>query len=329
MTIRPLSSFGIDQMESYADSFWYSLAELQKLKHELLFRNSSTYPRVRDLQFRIQVRISRLQQIHEVLAPCLQHKTFRDWFYEPSSMDDVFKEAVVHGSSPVGEYELVDLLEKHNVEYAGAFRGDVETLILGREGWDSEDVVEQLDLRTDKTIRAYSQEMALAFLACGKDPLCGDKSLLDFFSYDHSGLKFLKAIGFPWPSTEVFPGSGNLGYSVEADWPKIGLLSYMGYRVGRNGKREGTRRAILSEVFEKEVLPKVDSPEYIEEWGPARSSQRLMKMAESIASFARNRKRNDPLQFSKAIDEWEADLEWLKLTFYRGHHRFQWPSTIV
>lgn len=68
---------------------------------------------------------------------------------------------------------------------------------------------------------------------------------------------------------------------------KEGVLSYVGYRVGRNGLSEGVRLQILNCVFHN-TLPRVESPEYMEEWGTPETSERLQKLAESIAAFTRN-----------------------------------------
>ena len=326
MTNRPLLSFSIDEMEPYAKRAWYSLEKLEMLRSELRFRRQNAFPRVRNLNGKVAGRIAQLNQLRESLADCLEDKIFHEWFFTEGEIGEVPTEVVIHGSSPLDEYELVQVLSQHDVEYAGAYSSDVETLIIGREGWNPKNVGQQLDFRTERSIRAYSQEMSLAFLACGKDPLCGGELLLDYFSQSHPGLEFLKSIGFPWPSTDAFPGLGNLS---ETDWPQEGLLSYMGYRVGRNGAPISRRREILATIFEQDALPRVNSAEYMREWGPAKSTARLKKMAESIASFARNEKRRNSSSYAEAIKDHEEDLEWLKQRFYTGAHRFQWPSTIV
>ena len=62
--------------------------------------------------------------------------------------------------------------------------------------------------------------------------------------------------------------------------------------------------------------------------GRPRSSVRLKKMAESIATFCRNGKRR-ARSMELAVVEWEQDLEWLRVTYYVGRFRFEWPSTEV
>ena len=104
-------------------------------------------------------------------------------------------------------------------------------------------------------------------------------------------------------------------------------MAHMGYRVGKSGVPKLQRRKILADVFERERLPPVQDRDYMNEWGTARSSARLKKMADSIASFARNFKRNDFDRYRQAISDYGEDLDWLKQKYYTGQFRFQWPST--
>ena len=324
MKNRPLLSYGIEQLEVYANSTWHSLDELKVLRDELRIRRTATFPRVRSLRGRVARRVDQLAQLQDLLAECMNEGVFRAWFFGEDETLEVFSEVVIHGSLPLAEYELVQILKQHNVEYGGAYRSDVDTLIIGRGGWEPDSVRRQLDLRTGQTVRVYSQEMCFAFLACGKDPLHGGELLLDYFSEGHQGLVFLKNIGFPWPTTDVFPGLNKL---PEVDWPQVGLLSHMGYHVGRNGVRKFIRRKVLVRVYEQDFLPRVNSVDYMEEWGHGKTEVRLSKMAESIASFARNEKRQNSISYIEAIEDHEEDLAWLKHRFYTGNYRFQWPST--
>jgi hypothetical protein len=132
--------------------------------------------------------------------------------------------------------------------------------------------------------------------------------------------------GFAWPTTDASGGDGGLIGDVFRH--SSGLLRYMDYKVGATGYNEGDRRDVLKVVYE-ERLPNVNSREYMAEWGRPKSSQRLQKMAESIASFTRNAKRQSFNDMSMAIDEWEADLVWLKRRYYDGKYDFVWPHTEV
>lgn len=131
---------------------------------------------------------------------------------------------------------------------------------------------------------------------------------------------------FRWPKTEADPGETALG---PTDWPQIGMLKFLGYSVGVSGETKTTRQRILSDLFHKVNLPKVDSQAYVDEWGAAETGSRLRKMAQSIAAFCRGARRRDEYAMSLAIDEWEEDLAWLKTTYYDGKfdRQFQWPET--
>ncbi len=216
MTNRPLLSFGIDAMELYAKRDWYSLEKLEEIENELRLRRQTTFPRVRKLHGQVSKRAIQLRSLREMLTECLEESIFCEWFFAAGEVVELPTEVVIHGFSPVEERDLVQILSQNGVEYGGAFSGDVETLIIGKEGWNPDDVRRQLDFRTGKSIRVYSQEMILALLACRKDPLLGSDILFDCFSRYHPGLKFLESIGFPWPSTFIFPGMGSLS---ETDWP--------------------------------------------------------------------------------------------------------------
>jgi hypothetical protein len=128
---------------------------------------------------------------------------------------------------------------------------------------------------------------------------------------------------FNWPSTDAPIGNGSIGgLRCEPE----GLLSRMGYRVGQSyGLPEGERRSILDRIYNQEV-PQVISEEYMDEWGSPETGIRLKKIAECIAAFARNMKRRRSTSHV-AIQEWEADLQYLKWTYYDGRYDFSWPLT--
>ena len=130
---------------------------------------------------------------------------------------------------------------------------------------------------------------------------------------------------FKWPTTAAL--AGDSGFTGDQYWYQEGLLSYVGYRVGKtHGVGERTRRQILHCVLFNE-LPRVNSPDYIEEWGAPRTDKRLKKMAESIASFARNAKRNNSTSMKYAIADWENDLSYLFKNYYHRSLGFCWPDT--
>lgn len=163
----------------------------------------------------------------------------------------------------------------------------------------------------------------MAYLASGRDPFDDEEALLTF-GEGHPALEYLSGVGFDWPRTYV--ASGDVRFIAEL--PAVGLLKRMGYRVERKGLDETERRAILHQIFHTAVLPQVTSTAYMREWGGPRSGERLLKMANSIAAFCRNEKRKSRPS-EEAVSDWEADLGWLRKTYYRRRFRFQWPSISV
>jgi len=128
---------------------------------------------------------------------------------------------------------------------------------------------------------------------------------------------------FDWPSTDA-PASTS-GFCGNHWSYKDGLLSFVGYRVGRNGLDKQNRQRILDCVFHND-LPQVDSVEYMRQWDEPKSAARLQKMAESLAAFTRNAKRKALCDYRDAVADWETDLTYLHDEYYRGFFGFSWPT---
>lgn len=129
-----------------------------------------------------------------------------------------------------------------------------------------------------------------------------------------------------WPSTTVKVGLSNLpGGTIEVDISYgEGILSHYGYKVGINGLSRKERWEILDRVFLNPLL-KMDNTAYLHEWGEPNSEKRLKKLANSIAAFTRNAKRRRRGNFGQAIEDWEADLAYLKRTYYNNIFSFKYP----
>lgn len=138
------------------------------------------------------------------------------------------------------------------------------------------------------------------------------------------GLAWDEGRGFPWPTTTVFQSNASAS-KVDKSFEQVGMLSFFGYKVGEEGVVTSERRNILDKLFVERALPQLNSHEYVKEWGLPRTATRLRKMAESLAAFCRNAKRRTSAQMSKSIDDWEADLAWLKAKHYDGKFNFAWP----
>lgn len=131
---------------------------------------------------------------------------------------------------------------------------------------------------------------------------------------------------FEWPSTDAPGGDGQLSLN---SLMKEGMLKYLEYQVGRtNGQSPVVRRAILRRTFEG-VLPPVFPASYMSEWSTPKSSSRLHKLADTIASLVRLFKRRRDARFDDAIADWEVDLRFLHDEYYIGRFHFGWPETRV
>jgi len=126
---------------------------------------------------------------------------------------------------------------------------------------------------------------------------------------------------FRWPSTEAGIGTG--ASQMETPIQEVGVLSSVGYRVGKRVLSFAERRAVLGRVYERDLnlpLPAND----LSEWGNPRTARRLQKMANTIAALTRARKLQAK-DSSAAIDDWESDLAFLKQRYYVGRYDFPWP----
>ena len=127
---------------------------------------------------------------------------------------------------------------------------------------------------------------------------------------------------FKWPTTFANHGSEDL---PELQWPKVGMLKAVGYRVGSYGIQKNERIEILKNVY-TQYLPLMESEEYIAQWAKPSSSGRLKKMAETLAALTRNAKRKSR-DMSAAIRDWEEDLQWLKDRYYEQYQdHWKWPK---
>ena len=255
-----------------------------------------------------------------------EHPVLRDWFFEDQgSLSGIPSRVVTAGSGPFNEGEFDDFLQRQGLAVE-ALETDLDTLILGREAWILEELDRHIELRRGRELRVFSQEMFLAFMMIGNDPYLSIKALLTFGD-GHPALEYLQKSGFDWPRTVIVPSIAMGELADLATRPKVGPLKHMKYGVGRNGISRSLRQKILRRAFTS-ILPGLWSREYMEEWGSPNSSERLQKLANTLASLATlAKRRTNPLE--QAIDEWEDDLAWLRDEFYHGRFTFAWPSTFV
>ncbi len=228
------------------------------------------------------------------------------------------------GFGPLEQDEFDSLLADLGIQVS-VLDEATEVLVVGRDGWARKQITEVLDGRSGQHLRIYSQEMFFAYLVSGEDPLNDEEGDIRDLWGDHAALQFLEQVGFKWPTTEVGDrGSGTIHLDLE-----VGYLKYCGYTVGKYGLPVHERRRLLEKSAYFGDVPGVFPASYMGEWGRPGSAMRLQKMAGTIANLCKNSKKRRNPAYRRAIEEWEADLSWLKKTFYDGRYIFSWPSTEV
>jgi hypothetical protein len=98
-------------------------------------------------------------------------------------------------------------------------------------------------------------------------------------------------------------------------WQTTGVLGALGYHVGKNGIDKRTRRTVLTEAVEVQLV--AASPEfvdYVKGWGAPKSRQRMFKIRDSLRAFAQIR-RSTKADYSGALADWDSDLAWLKAKY--------------
>ena len=191
--------------------------------------------------------------------------------------------------------------------------------------------IKKISEESDGKLRIYSQEMFMFSMLSGLDIYEENGCSLEVTNHilNHPLLKIIENDYFEWPDTFAKPDKR---HQIFIDSSQIGVLGVLGYRVGRNGKNKNERHYILNYVYESDLsfLNGIIGSNDLNQWSTAKSAQRLAKMAYVIANLAKNAKKKTS-DYSVAISEWEADLDWLKVNYYDGVYdkkaAWYWPST--
>ncbi len=149
------------------------------------------------------------------------------------------------------------------------------------------------------------------------------KPVLNLINQIEQRLKELES--FRWVSTKANKGTGKLQIK---HWDKTGLLSAVGYETGMNGLNEKLRSDILDSVYHYEIPTNFKFADSAK-WGKPLTGARLKKLADCLASFTRNEKRNYTSDYRVSISERETDLLYLKKKYYDGVYDFGFPNTVV
>jgi hypothetical protein len=238
------------------------------------------------------------------------------------------KKIMLCGDSPWDNTDFIRLLKSKGFAPVTSFNADAEVAVVGRD-FDPEVVEGQLVAREGKKIHFYSQELLIATIASGINPLDNPrlfKNLLKEFAIDHPGLQFLQdSFEFPWPLPNI-SDSVTLDSQFDGSVDESPLVG-VGYRVGKaRGLDQATRRSILQSSFYGEYDDteewNVESDEYMKWWGRPKSRRRLHKISHHIHALIIARRSLSSMK--RAVEEWQEDLRWLK-KFYKPYMSFKWP----
>ncbi len=245
-----------------------------------------------------------------------------------SSLGYSNKKIAICGDGPWLKKDFEYLIKSKGFIPVSAGNPNAEVAIVGRD-FNAEEVESQLIAREQRKIHFYSQELLIASIAAKQNPL--DKpskflELLDQFSVDHPGLKFLmENFEFPWPMPNI-SDSVTLIFTSDGLVDQSPLVS-VGYRVGiERGLLDSQRRNILSNAFNGDYDHQknwhVHSDEYMARWGTPKSRKRLFQMSHHIHALITSRRGNPSMKY--AVQDWKKDLSWLK-KFYKPYMGFKWP----
>jgi hypothetical protein len=250
----------------------------------------------------------------------LNNSTIIDWLTS-QDYDVTFKmpsDVTVLGKGPIDNYEWISHLDNSNCK---SWLNGNEWIIIGREGWNPEDIDALIAERADESIRIVSQEMFLAAMISGKDPFDASEDLLFSFAEGHPALEYIIGSAFEWPffNEELSDNGPQLDIASVEKSP----LKLMDYTVGMNGWKEKYRRKILADAYLGEI-PWTESDVYMKAWGRASTRKRMWRIAHHLAMLIR--KAGGKYNMGEAINDWESDLDWLYRKFYLPKRmNFKWP----
>ena len=252
------------------------------------------------------------------------NENLRNWLLEGCELATLLPNRLgTVGTGPFPESEFVDFLSSLGLEISTPSQ-ELSVLVMGREEWDEDSLHEVIEGRRGMALRVYSQEMVLAYMLVGRDPL-DSPEIAESFGDGHPALEYIKEWGWDWPKTRLVPHSAERSFGPVGVWKAESFLTIMGYTVGTKRRDLQMRRDALRHTFTEE-LPAVSDDKYRAEWGPPQSGTRLKKMAERISL---NILLHYPQGHQVAVSRWTGDLDWLRRVYYDGHYTFPWPSTIV
>jgi hypothetical protein len=181
-------------------------------------------------------------------------------------------------------------------------------------GWRGQDDVERIEQQMYRLLQASRAPSPASQASPSK--------------VERSASSSSQAPGVPeWPKEAR--ETADVALSATVFFHSKGMLSFMGYQVGRVSSLTPLRRRKILDYVYRGVLPSVNDRHYMNEWGEPKASRRLRKLANTLAALARNARRRRSKSWHQAIADWEADLAYLKDRYYDRRRRdWHWPKTV-
>lgn len=118
---------------------------------------------------------------------------------------------------------------------------------------------------------------------------------------------------YDWPKLDC--AAAQYGYTPRDFYAQSdGLMSYVGYRVGAKGQPRRVRWMLIDCVIHN-VLPNVNSSDYMEQWGAPGSNERIAKLQSFLLFYSERQGHGD---WRKAKTEYQEDLHYVDDRYITG-----------
>ena len=227
------------------------------------------------------------------------------------------------GSGPWNEKELDEFLVNRNIDLFHMPDEDVNGIILGVEGWSEDDLSAQIFDREPHSLKIYTQELFIFGLIAGQDPyLLIEDEVTNEIGLNHPAIQFILNQQFTWPAWAHNSNSTDTDWDIDGtDWANESVLKQLGYNASANGPLEEERRKILTQAFQSQYLPGIESQDQKNRWGSSKSAKRLHAISHFLGWLINLQGSERP----GAKEKWVSDLSWLRNEYFSRTMQFSWP----
>lgn len=290
----------------------------------------------------------------------LNSKRVRTWLAKKVGNNSWVKEVKMYftGETPINKESLDDLIKTITGNREATYfldeisrtnkaaLKDIELLIVGEERYNEEIIRDLIVKHAKKPPEVYTQQMFIFSLfesSLGHRLTKKDftqkmvASVASAFGKNHPAINYIKQIYKTWPgllATERKPADKTSRRDEHYNsLERISPLRELGYTAaGKYGLTSKQRQRILKRAYNLKNLPFKDlstRPTYKEQWGKARSKERLEKIADYLASYY-HKNYTKGGKNKETAQKYKEDLGWLKTKYYnrslkRRKFNFDWP----